>query len=339
MLTMLILLKIPGIESKQSGNRYAGITTEEGTRNVANLTEVLNIHYPIISAPMAMVAGANLACAVTKAGGLGLIGGGYCDETWIRQQLKNAQKGMFGIGFISWRLQQFPEVLAMALDYKPRAIMLSYGDISPFVNIIKNAGIPLICQVQTLDQAIEVKEHADIIVAQGTEAGGHGATEPLLSLLPAVLSAVDNVPITAAGGLVDGLDVCKVMSLGAQAVLMGTRFYASEESSGTKEQKKHIIEALSEETVRTRVFDYARGYNWPELYTARALKNAFYQKWHNQKDMVNKISSAEKEAYTQAALQNNFDVAGVFVGEGIGRIKEIIPVAQIIKNICAQAGF
>lgn len=305
-----------------------------------SLTKLLNIKYPIISAPMGTIAGANLACAVTKAGGLGMIGGGYCDQSWVKQQLDLAVAGQFGIGFITWRLQQFPEVLSMSLRYNPRAIMLSFGDISPFVGIIKNAGVPLICQVQTLEQAIKVKEQgADIIVAQGTEAGGHGATEPLLPLLLAVLNAVDDIPVVAAGGLVDGEDVYKVMSLGAQGALMGTRFYASEESAGTNEQKKRIVEASSEETVRTRVFDYARGYNWPQPYTGRALKNAFYQKWHGQSDMFNKISTAEKEAYDKAARRNEFDIAGIFVGEGVGRIKEIISVEQIMKKVCAQAGF
>ena len=289
---------------------------------------------------MGGIAGANLACAVTKAGGLGLIGGGYCEQSWVKQQLDQVMSNQFGIGFITWRLQQFPEVLTLALRYNPKAIILSFGDILPFVSAIKNASVPLICQVQTLEQAIEVKEQgADIIVAQGTEAGGHGATEPLLSLLPAVLNAASDVPVVAAGGLVDGQDVSKVISLGAQGALMGTRFYASEESEGTNECKQRIAEALSEETVRTRVFDYARGYNWPQPYTGRALRNTFYQKWHGQTDMFSKITTAEKEAYDKAAQRNNFDVAGIFVGEGVGRIKEILPVAKIMKNICAQAGF
>ncbi len=308
---------------------------------MSNLTAILGIKYPIISAPMGVIAGARLACSVTQAGGLGLIGGGYCDKTWIKQQLDKAQQGKFGIGFITWRLHQFPEVLALSLRYRPRAIMLSFGDISPFVDSIKKENVPLICQVQTVEQAIESKKQgADIIVAQGTEAGGHGLTEPLLSLLPAVLNAIGGqMPVVAAGGLVDGHDVQKVLALGAQGVLMGTRFYAAEESEATSEQKQRIIEACSEETVRTRVFDYARGYNWPQPYTGRALRNSFYQKWHQQNDMFDKITRAEKAAYAEAALCNDFDVAGVFVGTGVSRIKEIMPVAQIMKNICIQSGF
>jgi nitronate monooxygenase len=219
--------------------------------------------------------------------------------------------------------------------------MLSFGDISPFVDSIKKENVPLICQVQTVEQAIESKKQgADIIVAQGTEAGGHGLTEPLLSLLPAVLNAIGGqMPVVAAGGLVDGHDVQKMLALGAQGVLMGTRFYAAEESEATSEQKQRIIEACGEETVRTRVFDYARGYNWPQPYTGRALRNSFYQKWHQQNDMFDKITRAEKAAYAEAALRNDVDVAGVFVGTGVSRIKEIMPVAQIMKNICIQSGF
>ncbi len=302
-----------------------------------NLIEMLNIQHPIISAPMGVVAGAKLACAVTKSGGLGLIGGGYCDQGWIQNQLNLAEPGQFGIGFITWRLQQFPDALPLALRYSPRAIMLSFGDISPFVNSVKSAGIPLICQVQTAAQAVEVKaQGADVIVAQGTEAGGHGADQPLLSLLPEVLDIAGDTPVVAAGGLVDGQSVANVISLGAQGALMGTRFYATEESLGADAQKQRIVEASSDETVRTRVFDYARGFNWPQPYTGRALGNAFYEKWRHHPDMLSEFGADQQKAYDQSAKKNDFDVAGVFVGEGVGRIKEIRSVADTMAAICSE---
>lgn len=304
-----------------------------------NLTEKLNIKYPIISAPMGMISGAKLACEVTAAGGLGLIGGGYCDKAWIQQQLELAIPGQFGIGFITWRLQQFPDALDLALSYKPRAVMLSFGCIRPFVKAIREAGASLICQVQSVEQAIEALEQdADVIVAQGTEAGGHGADEPLRELLPQVLSLTTRVPIVAAGGLVDGEDILEMMSLGAQGVLMGTRFYASHESLGTVEQKQQIISARAGETVRTRVFDYPRGFNWPQPYTGRALKNTFYQKWRDIPDMQKKLTADDLEAYHYAVKHNDFNVAGIFVGKGVERINTIWPVAKIMTDLCQDAG-
>jgi nitronate monooxygenase len=304
-----------------------------------DLKQILDIKYPIISAPMGAIAGAKLANSVSKAGGLGLIGGGYCDKDWIKKELEQSIPGEFGIGFVTWCLEQRPEVLSLALEYKPKAIMLSFGDITPFVDIIKDAGIPLICQVHSIEQAIEVKNQgADIIVAQGCEAGGHGCNQPLLSILSDIINSIPDTPIVAAGGISDGNDVKKMLSLGAQGVLMGTRFYASEEAGGTSAQKQRIISASSEETVRTRVYDYARGYDWPQPYTGRALKNSFYEKWHQQQDtMLNKITTSEKATYTKAALDNDFDVAGIFVGEGVDRIDQILSVEDIIKNICFQA--
>ncbi len=303
------------------------------------LVHRLPLQYPIISAPMAVIAGADLACAVSAAGGLGLIGGGYCDEPWIRQQLALTQGRSFGIGFITWRLHQFQHLLPMALQYKPSAVMLSFGDISPFVEPIKAAQIPLICQVQTSAQAREVKQQgADVIVAQGTEAGGHGGSEPLLTLLDAVLNVAGDIPVLAAGGLVDGQDIKTMLGLGAEGVLMGTRFYATAESLGSNEQKQRILTATADETVRTRVYDYARGYNWPKPYTGRALKTAFYEKWHQCPDMFNAISEEEQAAYALAAKQNNFDIAGIFVGEGVGRITDIPGVAQLMQRLTQEAG-
>src|SRR5579864_8627755 len=138
------------------------------------LTRLLGIEHPILLAPMGSAAGGRLAAAVTNAGGLGLVGSGYANAEAIRKELGEAGNTRVGVGFILWALEKNPSALDVALDARPAAVMLSFGDPTPFTGRIKNAGCKIICQVQTLAQAKEAAEAgADIIIAQGRDAGGH----------------------------------------------------------------------------------------------------------------------------------------------------------------------
>src|ERR1700722_7952038 len=145
------------------------------------LTEALGIKVPILSAPMGFVAGGKLAAAVTAAGGLGIIGGGYGDADWLDREFAAAGNARIGCGFITWSLAKQPELLDRALSHAPEVLMLSFGDPSPFAPAIRAAGSRLICQVQTIAHTqAALACGADIIVAQGSEAGGHGATRATL---------------------------------------------------------------------------------------------------------------------------------------------------------------
>jgi len=210
------------------------------------LTELLAIRHPVVLAPMGGTAGGKLAAAVSEAGGLGLIGGGRSDAEWLEREFAAAGNQRVGCGFITWGLAQQPELLDRALTHAPVAIMLSFGDASPFIARIKSAGIPVICQIQSLAQARQVlQEGADIIVAQGSEAGGHGAVRATLPLVPAVVDAVAasrrDVPVVAAGGIADGRGLAAALMLGAAGVLMGTRFHAAEESLLPRAAKHRIV--------------------------------------------------------------------------------------------------
>src|SRR5881394_281199 len=134
------------------------------------LTERLGIRHPVLLAPMGGSAGGALAAAVSAAGGLGLIGGGRGQNgaPWLEREFAAAGNQRVGCGFITWGLAERPELLDVALAHSPAAVMLSFGDAAPFIPRIKKAGIPVICQVQTLAMAREVlREGADIIIAQG----------------------------------------------------------------------------------------------------------------------------------------------------------------------------
>lgn len=186
---------------------------------------------PLMLAPMALVSGGRLAAAVSRAGGLGFLGGGYGDRAWLAREFDAAGGEPVGVGFITWSLARQPELLDLALARKPRAVFLSFGDIAPFAGRVRSAGVPVLAQVQTVaGAAAAVAAGADVIVAQGSEAGGHGAARGTLALVPAVRDAIGDTPLVAAGGVADGRGMAAALMLGAHAVLCGTAFYAAEES-------------------------------------------------------------------------------------------------------------
>jgi NAD(P)H-dependent flavin oxidoreductase YrpB (nitropropane dioxygenase family) len=141
------------------------------------ITKLLGISHPILLAPMDLVSDARLTAAVTAAGGFGILGGGYGDEGWLVRELDLLKRSQarFGVGFITWSMAKQPKLLDLALDHEPAAVMLSFGDPRPFVGQIKRSGAILICQVQSVALAREAAAAgADVLVAQGGEAGGHG---------------------------------------------------------------------------------------------------------------------------------------------------------------------
>ncbi|QGP54398.1 Nitronate monooxygenase [Piscirickettsia salmonis] len=207
---------------------------------------------------------------------------------------------------------------------------ISFGDIKPFASKIKDAGITLITQVQTVKQAIYDKEQgADIIVAQGSEAGGHGANRGTMALVPAVVDSVGTTPVVAAGGICDGRGIAASMMLGAQGVLLGTLFCASLEANGIAATKKLLIESNGDQTIRSELFDIVDGYDWPKPYTARAIKNKFSERWQGKAELSDKITKNTQDMYKQAKRNSDLDIAAIFAGEGLDLIHDILPAIAL----------
>ena len=304
------------------------------------LTEVFGLKYPIVLAPMASVAGGRLAAEVSNSGGLGLVGGGYGDPDWLREELSLARdeaRRPWGVGLITWCATR--ETVDLALSYEPNAFMLSFGDSSPYASAIKETGCKLICQVQNVEGALAAEAAgADFIVAQGTEAGGHGAKHTsTLPLVPAVVDAVDATPILAAGGIADGRGLAAALMLGAQGALIGTRFYASIEALGHEQAKKRIVAARGSETKRTQVFDVVRGLQWPEEYTGRALRNDFLERWDGWEKELATAPDGEDEAFRKAEQEGNTDISMVWCGEAVDLISDVPTAAELVRRVGAEA--
>ena len=266
------------------------------------LTEKLGIKHPVLLAPMGNIAGGQLAAAVSEAGGLGLIGGGYGDEDWLEREFAAAGNQRVGCGFITWSLAKKPHLLDLVLAHQPAALMLSFGDPRPFASRIEAAGTLLICQVQSRDHVLQaLNSGSKIIVAQGTEAGGHGGGRSTLPLVPAVVDLVarraPEAMVVAAGGIADGRGLAAALALGAEGVLVGTRFYATVESLGHENARARILASSGEDTVRTSVFDTVRGYQWPSGITGRALRNDFAERWHGHERELTAALDSERMRY------------------------------------------
>ena len=302
------------------------------------LTRLLGIEHPILLAPMGSAAGGRLAAAVTHAGGLGLIGSGYASTKAIKQELSEAGNARVGIGFILWALERNPAALDVALEARPAAVMLSFGDPAPFSGRIKEAGCKIICQVQSLAQAKQAAEAgADIIIAQGRDAGGHSGTmRGTIGLVPAVVDAVAPIPVVAAGGIADGRGLAAALMLGAAGVSMGTRFTATRESLWDPAMKAKALSSGGDDTMQTRVFDIVRGAPWPEIYPGRALKNAFTTGWHGREEAL-QTSQPDVEKSYLASANTDFTTRVVWAGEGVDLVKDIPSAAEVIERTVAEA--
>lgn len=308
------------------------------------LTEMLSIEHPIISAPMAFAAGGKLAAAVTGAGGLGLIGGGYGDGEWLEREFSEARNARVGCGFITWSLAKRPALLDLALAHSPAAVMLSFGSPIPFTPRIKAAGAKLICQIQCMEHAREaVAAGADIVVAQGAEAGGHGMVRATLTLVPEIADyltkTAPNTVLVAAGGIADGRGLAAALMLGADGVLIGSRFWASAEALVNPAFQNVAVSSDGDSTIRTTVVDVARKIEWPKPFTARIIKTRFVEDWHGREAELAKpeVVDREMQRYVKAMQNGDPDNTGVWVGEATGLIQDVRPAGVLLQKIVGDA--
>lgn len=310
---------------------------------------------PIALAPMALATGGALAAACAQAGALSLIGGGYGDLAWTQREytlatelLKNdaASHARLGCGFITWKLDENAEALDWVLTQKPSAIMLSFGDPRPYAARIASAGAQLICQVQRLDQVPQaIEAGASVIVAQGGEAGGHGANalegRSTFTLVPEIADYLaahsPNTLLLAAGGVADGRGLAAALMLGADGVLIGSRLWATTESLAAQGAKTLATQTNGDGTARSEVFDILRRKNWPAPYDFRAIRNELHRALESDTAGLKTSPEAARADYDAGVKAGDFTRAHATVGEVVGLIADVPTAQTLIARITQQA--
>lgn len=302
-------------------------------------TDRTGIAVPIASAPMGGSAGGALAAAVSNGGGFGMVGGGRGDPEWVAGELAivAAQTDRpWGVGFLSWSASA--KVVDQAIERGPGAVMLSFGEPGPLADRVRAGGVPLWLQVTDLDEARRAIDlGADVIVAQGSEAGGHsGAGRATLPFVPVVVDLAGEIPVLAAGGIADGRGIAAALALGAAGAMLGTRFQVTAEALVHPADVSAIIERTGGDTERSRIPDIARGAPWPARYPARVLRNAFLDHWRGREAELEQDQTA-RARYREADAARDLSVAAVWASDAIDLITEPLPAADLVRRLAAEA--
>lgn len=318
-------------------------------------TKRFGLTTPIALAPMALATGGALAAACAKAGALGLVGGGYGDLAWTQREYALAQELLqddttsrtrLGCGFITWKLDENAEALDWILTQQPSTIMLSFGDPRPYAARIKASGAQLICQVQRIDQVpMALEAGASVIVAQGGEAGGHGANalegRSTFTLVPEMAdylaSHSPDTLLLAAGGVADGRGLAAALMLGADGVLIGSRLWATQESLAAAGAKTQATQTNGDGTARSMVFDILRRKNWPAPYDFRAIRNDLHRQLENNITALQNNPEAARADYEAGVQAGDFTRAHATVGEAVGLITDIPHAPDLLKKMTQQA--
>lgn len=176
-----------------------------------------------------------------------------------------------------------------------------------------------------------------MIVTQGTESGGHGGTRATFPLVPGIVDIAGAVPVVAAGGIADGRGLAASLMLGAAGVLCGTAFYASAESLTPVNAKRVAVTGSGGATLRSSIFDIARGLDSPPDWTLRTLHNDLTRRWHGNEAGLARSIAAERAHYDQASQAGDVATAPVIVGEAVDLVRAIAPAGEIVRGMVAES--
>lgn len=299
-----------------------------------DLCKLLNIEYPIIQGGMAWVATAELAAAVSNAGGLGIIAAGNAPADYVLEQVRKAKKltnKPFGVNVML--LSPFAgEVMKMLCEEKVAVVTTGAGNPGKYIASLKEAGIKVIPVVPSVTIAKKMeRDGADAVIAEGTESGGHIGELTTMALVPQVVDAV-NIPVIAAGGIADSRGVVAALALGAVGVQLGTRFLCSEECTAHENYKNAVVEAKDRDAVVT-----GRSTGHP----VRGIKNKLtrgFDKLEKEGASVEEIEKFGAGALRNAVVDGDTEMGALMAGQSAGLVCDIKPCGEIINNLVGGLG-
>jgi NAD(P)H-dependent flavin oxidoreductase YrpB (nitropropane dioxygenase family) len=304
--------------------------------------ELLGIEHPIALGGMGSVYSPPLVAAVSNAGGFGAMGCHYLDADGVRAgvaAVRERTNKPFALNFLLFDVNE--DGFAVALASRPAGIAFAWPrpeqDLKPFVVRAHDAGAKVTFMAGGVPEAVRAAEAgADIVIAQGSEGGGHVGWQGSLPLIPMVVDAVAPLPVLAAGGIADGRGLAAALALGADGVLLGTRFLATEESPLHPNFRQAIVDADGHDTLLSEIPDLAAGRVWPGA-MSRSRRNRFIERWAG-REWALRQRQAEALADVQAARKRgDIDEAPLSMGQDAGLIHDVPKAGEIVTRMVAEA--
>lgn len=304
--------------------------------------DLLRIRHPIALGGMASATSVPLVTAVSNAGGLGTLGIGRTAAEQIPKDIRAIRertKESFGVNFLLF-LAREPAIDA-ALAERPPVFSAAWAradqDLRALFGRAHDAGCQVMYMTGTVPEALRAKAAgADVIVAQGTEGGGHVGWMATMTVLPMIVDAVGPTPVLAAGGIADGRGLAAALALGAQGALLGTRFLATKESPLHPNFKQAVLDSDGHDTILTEIPDIARADVWPGA-MARARRNAFIERWAGREWELRARQPEVAAALDKARGTGDADNASLLIGQDAGLIHDLPPAGEIVERIVAEA--
>lgn len=306
------------------------------------ICDLLGIAHPIVLGGMGGATSAALVAAVSNSGGLGTLGTSGLSTDQLEREIQLIREKTdkpFGINHLLFRIQK--EIFQLTLNARPSVMAFAWArldqDLRDYFQRARDGGSKVMHMAGEVPEATRAAEAgADVIVAQGTEGGGHVGWMASMALVPMIVRAVAPLPVLAAGGFADGCGLAAALALGADGVLLGTRMMATAESPIHPNMKQAIVESNGHDTVLTEIPDIATGHVWPGA-MARARRNKFIERWAGREWALRQSYREVGKAALQARSAGDIDNAPILIGQDAGLIDSILPAGEIIESMVAQA--
>ncbi len=304
--------------------------------------ELFGVEHPVLLGGMSTHTNPEMVSGVSGAGGLGILGCARMSPQAVArnaQEIRSRTDRPFGMNLLLFLADD--EAISSVLGASPAVLSTGWGfpqmELGPIFVRAHEAGVKVVHMASTVAEAQRaVEAGADVIVAQGTEGGGHVGVMGTMPLVRMVVKAVDPVPVVAAGGVGDGAGLAAALALGGEGVLLGTRFLASPESPLSSDKKQAILDSDGHDTALTEIPDLISGRVWPGAY-ARTKRNQLIEDWLGREGELRYRRTEVAASVEEAHRTGDPDNSVLYTGETAGLINDIQPVGDIVRNIVEEA--